>query len=53
MANEMTRVNFNYEREYPDGNKETFPMELWSGMVGVSEDKKTYALTPQIGRAHV
>ena len=49
MANEMTRVNFNYEREYPDGNKETFPMELWSGMVGVSEDKKTYALTPQIG----
>ena len=49
MANEITRVNFNYEREYPDGNKETFPMELWSGMVGVSEDKKTYALTPQIG----
>ena len=49
MANEMTRVNFNYEREYLDGNKETFPMELWSGMVGVSEDKKTYALTPQIG----
>ena len=49
MVNEMTRVNFNYEREYPDGNKETFPMELWSGMVGVSEDNKTYALTPQIG----
>lgn len=49
MESEVTRVSFKYVREYPDGSKETFPMELWSGMVGVSEDKKTYALTPQIG----
>ncbi len=49
MANEMTRISFKYVREYPDGSKENFPMELWSGMVGVSEDNDTYALTPQIG----
>ena len=49
MESEATRVSFKYVREYPDGIKETFPMELWSGMVGVSEDKKTYSLTPQIG----
>lgn len=49
MESEVTRVSFKYVREYPDGNKEIFPMELWSGMVGVSEDKNTYALTPQIG----
>ena len=49
MESEAARVGFKYVREYPDGNKETFPMELWSGMVGVSEDRETYALTPQIG----
>lgn len=49
MVNEMTRVGFKYVREYPDGSKENFPMELWSGIIGISEDESTYALTPQIG----
>jgi len=46
---EISRVGFKYTRMYPDLSTESFPMELWSGVVGVSEDEKTYALTPQIG----
>jgi len=46
---EMSRVAFKYTRIYPDDSRETYPMELWSGVVGVIEDKDTFSLTPQIG----
>ena len=46
---EMTRGKFYYHRMFPDGTYETFPMELWSGFIGVEEDKETFALMPKIG----
>lgn len=46
---EMTRAKFFYHRMFPDGTYETFPMELWSGFIGVEEDKETFALMPKIG----
>lgn len=49
MNSEMLRVGFAYLRHYPDGKTERIPMELWSGIVGVEENAKTYALTPKIG----
>lgn len=49
METEMTRVKFLYHRWYPDGSEEVFPMELWSGFIGVEENKETFALTPKIG----
>ncbi len=49
MDTEMFRVGFKYKKLYPDGHKETYPMELWAGFIGVEEDRETYAFTPQIG----
>ena len=49
MDSEMTRAKFFYHRMFPDGTYETFPMELWSGFIGVEEDKETFALMPKIG----
>ena len=34
---------------FPDGTYETFPMELWSGFIGVEEDVETFTLMPKIG----
>lgn len=49
MESEMVRVGFNYIDFDEEGNMIETPMELWAGIVGVKEDKKTFALTPQIG----
>lgn len=48
MKSEIVRVGFKYIVETPDRETIT-PMELWCGIIGVEEDKKTYALTPKIG----
>ena len=49
MDSEMTRAKFYYHRMFPDGTYEVFPMELWSGFIGVEEDNETFALMPKIG----
>lgn len=49
MDNEITRTPFVYQRILSNGQKENFPMELWSGFVGVEEDNGTFALKPKIG----
>ena len=49
MDSEMTRAKFYYHRMFPDGTYETFPMELWSGFIGVEEDVETFTLMPKIG----
>ncbi len=48
MLAEMVKVPFKYVRT--DGvHTEVFPMEFWSGFVGVEENPETYALRPKIG----
>ena len=49
MTSEIIRVGFKYKLILPDGSEVITPMELWAGIVGVKEDRKTYALTPKIG----
>ena len=49
MDSEMTRAKFYYHRIFPNGTYETFPMELWTGFIGVEEDTETFALMPKIG----
>lgn len=48
MLAEMVKVPFKYV--HTDGvHTEVFPMEFWSGFVGVEENPETYALRPKIG----
>ena len=48
MLAEMVKVPFKYV--HTDGvHTEVFPMEFWSGFVGVEENPNTYALRPKIG----
>ena len=49
MDPELIRVGFKYEEKLNDITIKTFPMELWTGFVGVSENPITHALTPKIG----
>lgn len=49
MKSEMTRVGFLYREIWPSGKSTITPMELWSGIIGVEENKQTFALTPKIG----
>lgn len=50
MMSETIRVGFKYKEINPNnGNATMTSMELWSGIVGVKEDRKTYALTPKVG----
>ncbi len=47
---EMMRVGFTYSIcDDFDGELKTHKMELWSGFVGVDENRDTYALKPRIG----
>jgi len=45
---ENVRVDFNFIKMFPDGNMIETPMELWAGILGVTEGTD-YALKPQIG----
>ena len=49
MDSEMMRVAFQYIRVFSTGQVESFPMELWSGFIGVEENPLTFELTPKIG----
>ena len=48
MLSEMSRVPFKY-RVIGSGQEKVYPMEFWTGFVGVEEDEKTLALRPKIG----
>lgn len=49
MESEMVRVGFIYELSNGKTVVKQIPMELWAGIIGVEEDKESFALTPKIG----
>lgn len=49
MSSEMSRVSFIYSITKGSDLLSIYPMELWAGLVGVKEDKETFALTPKLG----
>lgn len=48
LPNEIVKVNLIYS-ETINGNVKNTPLELWAGFAGVTENKKTFTLKPQIG----
>lgn len=48
MLPELDRVPFTFQI-VGAGPTQTYPMELWTGFVGIEEDLNTYALRPKIG----
>lgn len=49
MLSEIVKVDFKYIKTQPDGSNQTFPMQLYSGFVGIDVDSVTSALRPKIG----
>jgi len=48
LPNEITKVDLKYIVTNGFESEET-PLELWAGFIGLRQDTKTFALTPQIG----
>ena len=50
MPKEYVRTGFKYIKHNPvSGVAEEYPMELWAGFVGATEDTLTNTLTPKVG----
>ena len=49
MLSEVVKVDFKYIKIHPDGSNQIFPMQLYSGFVGIDVDSVTSALRPKIG----
>ena len=48
LPDEIVKVDVKYQEVYGDAVKET-PLEFWAGFIGLEQNKKTFALRPQIG----
>lgn len=49
LPDEIVKVDMKSILHYPDGHSETIPLELWAGFVGLSQDRATFTLKPEIG----
>jgi len=48
LPSEIAKVNLQYQ--FTDNtNSKTIPLEIWGGFIGLQQDKKTFALKPEIG----
>ncbi|MDR2564107.1 MAG: DUF4419 domain-containing protein [Prevotellaceae bacterium] len=48
LPNEIVKVDLKFQEVFDDGTVLTTPLELWAGFIGLQQDEKTFALTPQI-----
>ena len=48
LPDEIVKVDVKYQEVYSDTVKDT-PLELWAGFIGLKQNKKNFALRPQIG----
>lgn len=48
LPDEIVKVDLKYQEIYSDTVKST-PLELWAGFIGLKQNKKNFALRPQIG----
>src|SRR5699024_5711998 len=46
LPREIVKVDFKYTDLV---NKETIPMELWAGFIGLKQNRKDFTLMPEIG----
>ena len=49
LPSEIVKVNFKYIQLDGAGKEETTSMELWAGFIGLEQNRKTFALKPEIG----
>jgi len=49
LPEEIIKVDLLYIKDFEDGTSEKMLLELWSGFVGLEQDKETLALRPKIG----
>lgn len=48
LPDEIVKVDLKYQEVYTNGVKDT-PLELWAGFIGLKQNKRNFALRPQIG----
>ena len=48
LPDEIVKVDLKYQEVYANAVKDT-PLELWAGFIGLKQNKRNFALRPQIG----
>ncbi|MDR2424640.1 MAG: DUF4419 domain-containing protein [Prevotellaceae bacterium] len=48
LPDEIVKVDFKFQEVFDNGVFVDTPMEFWAGFIGLEQDEKTFALSPQI-----